>query len=146
MGNQEEVSFITGSPDSHLLPHNCGTNGRIAIYVCLGGCSGSRLDIHTDIDDVQSIELRQGRTFAFNDGWTHEFIVGPKSVHLLMVGIMHPDIGEWSFAEAFNGRTADTVFQEGELTRFKKAKKKRDKDLKKRRKRKKKKREEVIDL
>merc|ERR1712187_1009116 len=119
--NNEEVVFFYGSPRGHVLPHNGGTNCRINVHIGLEGYEESTLKVHTNINEVVSLTWSDREAMAFNDGWTHEVINGPGHRYVLAVGIMHPDIQEAHFAEAFNERTEFTEFEPGKLAHYEKA-------------------------
>jgi len=122
--NTEEVVFFHGSPFSHVLPHNGGSNCRINIHIGLEGYEDSKVVVHTNTTTALTLAWSDKTAMAFNDGWTHEVINGPGHRYVLAVAIMHPDIQEAHFAEAFNGRTDVVEFGRGKLAQYQKMGKK----------------------
>lgn len=119
--NQEEVVFFYGSPNSHVLPHNGGCNGRINVHIGLEGFDGSIMRVWKDVNSFEDLHWSESTAIAYNDGSQHEVINGPHHRYVLGVGIMHPDIEEAHFAEAFNRKTKSSIIPAKSFEGFKQA-------------------------
>eukprot|EP00440_Ansanella_granifera_P028432 gb/GFBE01030896.1/.p1 GENE.gb/GFBE01030896.1/~~gb/GFBE01030896.1/.p1 ORF type:complete len:542 (+),score=91.42 gb/GFBE01030896.1/:1-1626(+) len=96
--NTEEASFFVTDPGSHVVLHNGGSNGRLNLHICLAGCSGTELRVHTP-QGVHRHEWEEGRmSIIFDDAFDHE-VRHPSSAAarrvLLAVGVYHPDLLMW---------------------------------------------------
>lgn len=121
--NQEEVVLFYSAPNSRVLPHSGAQNGRVNIHIGLEGYEGSRLNVYTNVTasgglEIQTLAWSDTKAVAFNDGWQHEIINGPEHRFVLAVGIVHPDIRLWHFAEAFNSRTSAMEFSPHQMETF----------------------------